>query len=120
MCTVNGGRPLGREGRKDEGRAGAQVADVDVRAVEVAGAPDAGVARVDDLGPGAHPVQLLEPLEAVLEDRLVDVGRARRLRQQHRRRWLEVRRQAWIGGGLDVAGVETVTLERRAVDLDRV
>src|SRR5262245_51178889 len=100
MCTVNGGRSLGREGREDQGRAGAQVADVDDSAVEAAGAPNAGVAGVDDLGPGAHPVQLLEPLEAVLEDRLVDVGRAGRLREQHRRRWLEVRRKAWIGGGL--------------------
>ena len=80
----------------------------------------AGVAAVDDVGPGAHPVELREPLEAVLEDRLVDVRDAGRLGQQHRRRRLEVRREARIRRGLDVARLEPDGRERAAVDLDRV
>ena len=67
---------------------------------------DRGVVAVGDVDPGAHPVELGEPLEAVLEDRLVDVRRAGRLGQQDGRRRLEVRREARIGRGLDVARPE--------------
>ena len=41
-----------------------------------------GVVVVGDVDLGAHPAELGQPLEAVLEDRLVDVRGARRLGQQ--------------------------------------
>jgi hypothetical protein len=45
--------------------------------VERSGAVDEGVVLVGDLHLGAHAAQLAEPLEAILEDGLVNVAEAR-------------------------------------------
>ena len=94
--------PVAGQGGQDERGAGAQVADLDVLAVEPGRSGDRRVMGVADVDLGAHPGELAEELEAVLEDRLVDPARAGRLGQQHAGRRLEVGRQARIRRGLDV------------------
>ena len=71
--AVNRARPVGRQRGEDQRRAGAQVADLDLGAVERRPALDRGVVRVERCSIWA-PIrsQLGQPLEAVLEDRLVD------------------------------------------------
>ena len=76
--TVDRGRALGRQRGEDQRGTGAQVADLDVGAVQRRSTGDDGVVGVDDVDLGAHPAQLGHPLEPVLEDRLVDVRGAPR------------------------------------------
>ena len=118
--TVDGGGALRGQGRQDERGAGAQVADLDLGAVQARATVDRRVLGVDLRRLDAHLARLAEPLEPVLEDRFVDVGGALGLGQQHAGGRLEVRGEARIRPGLDVAGAEGAGAESRAVDLDGV
>ena len=112
--------PVGRQRGQDQRRARAQVADLHLRAVQRRATGDDRVMGVHDVDLGAHPAKLGQPLEAVLEDRLVDVRGALRLRQQDRGRRLEVGRETRVGAGLDVDRPEAGAAQGRPVDLDGV
>ena len=79
---------------------------IDLGTDERRAAADRGVVAVDHPSLGTHPVQLREPIEAVLEDRLVDMRRAARLGEQDRGRGLGVRGEAGVRRGLDIEGFE--------------
>ena len=69
--------PSAARAARIERGARAQVAHLHLGAVQGAPAGDGRVVVVADLHAGAHPAQLLHPLEAVLEDRLVDAAACR-------------------------------------------
>ena len=72
MDAADGRAAVGSEGAEDERGAGAQVAHHELAAVEGRGPGDGGVMGVLDLDPGTHLAEVRQPLEAILEDRLVD------------------------------------------------
>src|SRR4029079_15346204 len=71
MRAVDQRGALGRQRAEDQRRAGAQVGDVRLAAAQGRRAEVLGVGRALDLHPFAELAQLGEPLEPVLEDRLV-------------------------------------------------
>src|SRR5437667_438369 len=89
-----------------------------VRPISTGALCPTGMVRVDLADIGAHPAELAEELEAVLEDRLVDPARATGLGEKDAGGRLEIGREARIRGSLDVD--RAVVGESLAVDLDRV